>query len=83
MATSADAGITPILYEPLKTQWEQKEGVSKMNSFSYSRAQNAAGAAGGAAANPKAMLTAGGTNLLDLMKVNVIKPYKSLKEESL
>lgn len=45
-----------------------------MNSFSYTRANSLDDAVGELATDYKAKLIAGGTNLLDLMKVNVMQP---------
>jgi xanthine dehydrogenase YagS FAD-binding subunit len=45
-----------------------------MRSFTYERAQSAAGAAKSAAEAPGARFLAGGTNLLDLMKLEIERP---------
>jgi xanthine dehydrogenase YagS FAD-binding subunit len=45
-----------------------------MKAFSYQRAANPAEAAAAAAANPRAKFIAGGTNLLDLMKLEIEAP---------
>lgn len=45
-----------------------------MNSFSYVRAEDAAGAVNGITSSAAAKFIAGGTNLLDLMKYNVMRP---------
>src|SRR5882757_8100940 len=47
-----------------------------MNSFSYTRAANLAGAVSEIAANDGAKFIAGGTNLIDLMKENVTRPSR-------
>ncbi len=45
-----------------------------MRAFTYERAKDASGAARAVAANPAAKFIAGGTNLLDLMKIEVETP---------
>ncbi len=45
-----------------------------MKPFSYERAATPAAAAAAAARNPGAKFIAGGTNLLDLMKLEIEKP---------
>ncbi len=45
-----------------------------MNLFTYSRAENVATAVEEVSSHPDAKFIAGGTNLLDLMKVNVMRP---------
>ena len=45
-----------------------------MTPFTYERAEDAAGAAKAAAATPGAKFLAGGTNLLDLMKLEIERP---------
>jgi xanthine dehydrogenase YagS FAD-binding subunit len=47
-----------------------------MNSFSYTRAVNLAGAVGEMVADGEATFIAGGTNLIDLMKENVTRPSR-------
>jgi xanthine dehydrogenase YagS FAD-binding subunit len=47
-----------------------------VNLFSYTRADNVAGAVSEASANGAAKFIAGGTNLLDLMKENVARPNR-------
>ncbi|MEA2919776.1 MAG: xanthine dehydrogenase YagS FAD-binding subunit [Bradyrhizobium sp.] len=47
-----------------------------MNNFAYSRATDVAEAVRQIAADPKAKLIAGGTNLIDLMKENVARPTR-------
>ena len=45
-----------------------------MRPFSYTRAENVGDAVAALAANPQAQLLAGGTNLVDLMKYDVMRP---------
>ena len=45
-----------------------------MKAFSYERASSPQGAASAAASHPNAKFIAGGTNLLDLMKLEVETP---------
>ena len=45
-----------------------------MRPFTYERAESAAGAAKAAAETPDAKFLAGGTNLLDLMKLEIERP---------
>ena len=45
-----------------------------MRPFTYERATSPAGAAAAAARNPQARFIAGGTNLLDLMKLQIETP---------
>ncbi len=47
-----------------------------MRPFSYERAESAAGAAKAAAETPDARFLAGGTNLLDLMKLEIERPSR-------
>jgi xanthine dehydrogenase YagS FAD-binding subunit len=47
-----------------------------MNSFSYTRADNLAGAVSEIASDNEAKFIAGGTNLIDLMKENVSRPSR-------
>src|SRR5262245_39666339 len=47
-----------------------------MNNFQYSRATDVADAVRQIAADPSAKFIAGGTNLLDLMKYEVMKPAR-------
>ena len=47
-----------------------------MNNFSYARASDVRGAIGEIAAESGAQFIAGGTNLIDLMKENVMRPSK-------
>ena len=47
-----------------------------MNSFTYTRAANVAGAIQEIALDATAQLIAGGTNLLDLMKENIARPSR-------
>ena len=47
-----------------------------MNNFQYSRATDVADAVRQIAADPKAKFIAGGTNLIDLMKYEVVKPAR-------
>jgi xanthine dehydrogenase YagS FAD-binding subunit len=47
-----------------------------MNNFAYTRAADAADAARQIAADPNARFVAGGTNLIDLMKANVMQPSR-------
>src|SRR6516164_3631334 len=49
-------------------------GNVRMKPFTYERAQSAAGAAKIAAQTPSARFLAGGTNLLDLMKLEIETP---------
>src|SRR2546426_12775951 len=52
---------------------KERKGV---NSFSYTRAGDVAGAVNEAATNRAAKFIAGGTNLIDLMKENVARPTR-------
>ena len=45
-----------------------------MRAFTYERAESPAGAAAAAAKNPGSRFIAGGTNLLDLMKLEIESP---------
>jgi len=47
-----------------------------MNSFAYSRANDAAGAVNAVAARPRTKFLGGGTNLIDLMKMGVETPVQ-------
>lgn len=47
-----------------------------MNNFSYARATDVANAVSEISAANRAKLIAGGTNLIDLMKENVVRPSK-------
>src|SRR5688572_26000818 len=53
---------------------ERREGDERMRPFTYERATTPAAAASGVARNPGAKFIAGGTNLLDLMKLEIEKP---------
>ena len=53
---------------------ERRQGDQRMRPFSYERATTPAAAAAAAARNPGAKFIAGGTNLLDLMKLEIEKP---------
>ena len=47
-----------------------------MNNFGYTRASDVADAVRQLAADPVAKFIAGGTNLIDLMKENVVRPSR-------
>src|SRR5581483_11202128 len=49
-------------------------GWARMRPFTYERATSAEGAVKSAAAHPNAKFLAGGTNLLDLMKLEIEQP---------
>jgi xanthine dehydrogenase YagS FAD-binding subunit len=57
-----------------KTRQPPPGNLNPMNLFSYTRVQNAAAATDAATHNPQASFLAGGTTLIDLMKLNVEKP---------
>ncbi|GAA0657241.1 xanthine dehydrogenase YagS FAD-binding subunit [Sphingomonas insulae] len=54
-----------------------------MKSFTYDRATSAAGAAAAVARAPGAMFLAGGTNLLDLMKLEIATPTQLIDVQDL
>src|SRR5262249_47220039 len=78
---SRDPRINERQYLPVRRLYEHRRGNpagdgAVMIGFEYSRASNVADAVRQIAASPRAKFIAGGTNLVDLMKMEVERPTR-------